>query len=296
MYHMRILLFGRSCEKEYEPYFRSFFKVCKKQNIRLIINTLLNEAFKESEIKIPENAELLTDDNIPQETNFVFSIGGDGTFLRCARLVQNLNTHIVGINTGRLGFLADTPIEDITKTLNELLQGNFTTEKRSILKLDSNCDESLNCGYALNDISVLRSDTSSLIVIHVYIDEQYLNSYWADGLIISTPTGSTAYNMSAGGPIVLPNSDSIIITPIAPHSLTVRPLVIPDSCNIRLKIESRSDNFLVSVDSQSIQYNIDTILHISKAEYMVQVAKRLNNDIYQTLRNKLMWGQDKRNN
>ncbi|MFB6317396.1 NAD kinase [Saccharicrinis sp. FJH54] len=292
---MRIALFGREITEEYKAHFGEFIRQCQKAEIHFEISELLIEDVKQHGIELPSKINILDQHADLKSFDFVFSIGGDGTFLRSARLVGDSGIPIIGINTGRLGFLADVTLAEINEILDDIISGDYILEKRGLIKLHSDCNSFDNCNYALNDISVLRRDTSSLIVIHVFIDDQFLNSYWADGLIISTPTGSTAYSMSAGGPIVLPQSNSLVLTPLAPHSLTVRPLVIPDAQKIKINIESRSSNYLVSVDSHSMAFDINKELLITKADFTINVLKRKNNDFYETLRNKLLWGQDKRN-
>lgn len=292
---MRLALFGREINPEFKNDFAKFIQTCITKDISFEVSELLEQNLSEHQIPIPSDTGVLDQHANLHGFDFVFSIGGDGTFLRSARLVGHSGVPIVGINTGRLGFLADTTMDDINDILEAILNDDFYLEPRGLIKLSSDCDSFENCNHALNDISVLRRDTSSLIVIHVYIDDQFLNSYWADGLIISTPTGSTAYSMSAGGPIVLPQSNSLVLTPLAPHSLTVRPLVLPDAQKIKIKIESRSSNYLVSVDSHSMAFDINQELNITKADYAVNVLKKNGSDFYETLRNKLLWGQDKRN-
>lgn len=225
--------------------------------------------------------------------DMVISMGGDGTFLNAARLVGNKNIPIIGINTGRLGFLADVSFNDIEERFTEILEGKYILEKRSLLKLHSNI-EGIDYTYALNEIAILKRDHASMITIHTHIDDSYLATYQSDGLIIATPTGSTAYSLSVGGPIVEPSSKTLIINPIAPHSLNVRPFIIPDAITIHLKVESRSHNFLISLDGRSYKCNQDTEICISKAEHTTIVVKKKDHHFYGTLRDKLMWGADNR--
>lgn len=291
----RIAIFGRSFNTGSQAVIESFFSILKENNFEVwLYSALLDNAY-ENGFTLPDNIQIFDHNFQAKGFDFLFSIGGDGTFLRSARMIGETGVPIVGINTGRLGFLADNPDDTIVETLTAILSGDYRLEERSLLQLNTDCHSFTGCNFALNDISILRRDTSSLIIIHVYIDGDFLNSYWADGLIISTPTGSTAYNMSAGGPIVLPQSKSIVITPIAPHSLTVRPLVIPEGSKITLRVESRSSNFLVSVDSQSTAFETNKELIITRAPHTVKIVKLKNHGFYETLRTKLMWGQDKRN-
>ncbi|MBN2521043.1 MAG: NAD(+)/NADH kinase, partial [Bacteroidales bacterium] len=198
-----------------------------------------------------------------------------------------------GINTGRLGFLATVSPNDISKLINYIVEGNYDIEERTLLKLDTKglFDDFF---YALNDITIQKVG-SGLITIHTYLDDEYLNSYWADGLIIATPTGSTAYSLSVGGPIMVPNSGDLIISPIAPHTLSVRPIVVPDFVKITLKVESRDLEYILSLDHQSKRLSNSIDINISKGEYKIKLLKLPNTSYYQTLRNKLMWGIDKRN-
>lgn len=226
--------------------------------------------------------------------DIALSVGGDGTFLRTAARVNCQNIPIVGINTGRLGFLADISSNDIEDMLDALFKNYYKIEERTLLKLHTQRRAYKGYNYALNEIAIMKRDTSSMITIHTTIDDQYLTSYQSDGLVIATPTGSTAYSMSVNGPILVPQSNSIVLSPIAPHSLNVRPLVIPDSCVITLHVESRSDNYLVALDGRSEVFPHDIELKICRADYCAKVIKRHNHTFYETLREKLMWGADSR--
>ncbi len=222
------------------------------------------------------------------------SVGGDGTFLRTAARVSKKGVPILGINTGRLGFLADVNNMDIEQTLEEVFKNYYRIEERTLLRLYTEHHVFHGYNYALNEIAVLKRDTSSMITIHTSLNDEYLTSYQADGLVIATPTGSTAYSMSVNGPIMLPQCNSIVLSPVAPHSLNVRPLVIPDDYEITLTVESRSKNFLISLDGRSEVFAAGTQLSIRKADFTAKVIKRYNHTFYQTLREKLMWGADAR--
>lgn len=228
--------------------------------------------------------------------DMAISVGGDGTFLRTAAIVGNSGIPILGINTGRLGFLAAINFSDVEATLQEINQGNYIIEKRSLLKLSAT-NTTLESGFnttALNEVAVMKQDTSSMMTIHAFIDNDFLTSYQADGLIIATPSGSTAYSMSVGGPILLPNSPSFVLSPIAPHNLTSRPLIVGDNSKIRLTIESRSHNFLVSLDGQSQIFSENSEIEIEKADFVLNVVTRVGHTFFETLRDKLMWGVDVR--
>ncbi len=227
--------------------------------------------------------------------DLVISIGGDGTFLTTAACIGDKNIPILGINTGRLGFLADVAHEEIDTILQELLDGRYHVEERTVLELSTSDGSEKNYPFALNEVAILKQDLSSMISIRASVNNEFLNTYQADGLIIATPTGSTAYSMSVGGPLLVPQAQNLIIAPVASHSLNVRPLIIPDSWYIDLEIDSRSKSFLISLDGRSQVMPQTTKLHIAKANYTIKVIKPLHHSFFKTLKNKLMWGADKRN-
>ena len=234
-------------------------------------------------------------EQIPK-VDMALSVGGDGTFLRTATAVADSDIPILGINTGRLGFLADVNFNDLNTTMDEIIAGDYLIEERTLLTMKSS-DETTVCGTrncALNEIAILKQDTASMLTIHTYIDDEFLTTYEADGLIIATPTGSTAYSLSIGGPILTPKIPSFVLAPIAPHNLTSRPLVIHDQSHLRLEIESRSDSFLTSLDGQSHVFDTSVTIEIFKANYTLKVVKRKGHPFYETLRDKLMWGVDVR--
>ena len=228
------------------------------------------------------------------EADMVLSMGGDGTFLKAASYVGKKNIPILGINTGRLGFLADISPEEMEETFEDIYRKNYKVEDRSVLQVFS--ENQFLKGYpcGLNEIAILKRDSSSMITIHTSINGAYLTTYQADGLVIATPTGSTAYSLSIGGPIIVPHRKTIAITPVAPHSLNVRPIVINDDCEITLDVESRSHNFLVAIDGRSETCREGTRLTIRKADYHIKIVKRPNHVFFHTLRNKMMWGADGR--
>ena len=224
----------------------------------------------------------------------VLSMGGDGTFLKAASYVGKKNIPILGINTGRLGFLADISPEEMEETFEDIYRGNYKVEDRSVLQVFSESQFLKGYPCGLNEIAILKRDSSSMITIHTSINGAYLTTYQADGLVIATPTGSTAYSLSIGGPIIVPHSKTIAITPVAPHSLNVRPIVVNDDCEITLDVESRSHNFLVAIDGRSETCREGTRLTIRKADYHIKIVKRPNHVFFHTLRNKMMWGADGR--
>jgi NAD+ kinase len=225
----------------------------------------------------------------------MFSIGGDGTFLETLTFVRDSGIPIIGINTGRLGFLANIAKTEINKAIDSLANKKIKIEKRSLISVTSQSKLFGEVNYGLNELTILKKDTSSLITINAYINGDFLNSYFADGLIVATPTGSTAYSLSCGGPLVMPCSQNFIITPIASHNLNVRPLVISDDSIITLKVEGRSSNYLVSLDSRSEVIDSSIELTLKKAEFSANLIQIENQNFFNTIRNKLLWGLDKRN-
>ena len=240
----------------------------------------------------PDTIEIIHNDDF--SADIALSIGGDGTFLSTAAHIGKKQIPVLGINTGRLGFLADVPVENILPALESLLSSNYDIEERTLLFVETSDHTQLDNPYALNEVSVLKQDSSSMISIHTYLNGEAIHTYQADGLLISTPTGSTAYSLSIGGPVIVPHSNTIAITPVAPHSLNVRPIVINDDWEITLDIESRSHNFLIAIDGRSETCREGSRLTIRKADYKINVVKRNSHIFFNTLRNKMMWGADGR--
>lgn len=228
------------------------------------------------------------------ETDYAISLGGDGTFLRAANKVGAKNIPIIGVNMGRLGFLANVLPGEVLEMLDEIYGGNFDIEERSVIKLSTDSDKFRDYPFALNDIAILKRDTASMISIRVSVGGEYVVTYLADGLIISTPTGSTAYSLSNGGPIMVPRSGILSLTPVAPHSLNIRPIVIGDDMEIKLEVESRSHSFLAAIDGRSERVDEGTTVTIAKAPFRIRIVKRHNHRYFSTLRSKLMWGADSR--
>ena len=292
---MKIALFGRDLDPRFFPDMKKLVNVLKANDTELILHQRLFQFLKEQWNCTPEGKVFSDTDKLDSDTDFFFSIGGDGTFLEAAGYVRENGIPVVGFNTGRLGFLADLSLEEIENVFQCLSNGNFRIEKRSLLEVKTENNLFSPNKYALNEVTVHKMDTSSMITVHAYLDDQFLNSYWADGLIVATPTGSTAYSMSVGGPIVAPESGNLIITPIAPHNLTNRPLVIHENIEIKLKVDGRSDYCRASVDYRSEKMSLGSDLIIRKAPFSIHVVKLPRHNFYSTLRNKLMWGLDKRN-
>ena len=233
-------------------------------------------------------------DNYNFDVDFVISIGGDGTFLRAASMVGSKATPIIGVNTGRLGFLADIHPDEIDHAIAEIADGHYAVEPHAVIMVEADGEIIEGSPFALNDIAVLKRDNAAMISVRTCINGEYLVTYQADGLIVSTPTGSTAYGLSNGGPIIVPDADILCLTPVAPHSLNVRPIVINDDSEITLEVESRSHNFLVAIDGRSEKLREGTTLTIRKAPYSIRIVKRHNQRYFSTLREKMMWGADQR--
>lgn len=290
---MKFAIFGNTYQAKKSFYAQSLFSILEKHKSEVLIcREFYNFLTKDLRLNI-KTAGLL-DDNDFDDTDMVISVGGDGTFLKAASRVGNKDIPILGINTGRLGFLADVSPEEMEATFNEIHKNRYSVEERSVLQIKQNEQHLKGYPYALNDIAVLKRDSSSMISIHTAINGAYLTTYQADGLVISTPTGSTAYSLSVGGPIIVPHSNTIAITPVAPHSLNVRPIVIRDDWEITLDVESRSHNFLIAIDGRSESCKEGTQLTIKKADYSIKVVKRHNHIFFDTLRTKMMWGADNR--
>lgn len=292
---MKIAIYGKNVSQKYLSAIQFFIDELKRNEIEISVFSAFYFFLVENEIKFDkETTQFLTHKDL-YAVDYLISIGGDGTFLETITLVRDTNIPILGLNTGRLGFLSNVTTDEISQAINELINKNYEIDKRSMLSIATENNLFGDTNFALNEITLQRTDSSTMIIIHVYLDGEFLNSYWADGLIIATPTGSTAYSLSCNGPILLPSSESIIITPIAPHNLNVRPLIIPDNKTLSLQVEARTDTFLVAVDSRFISVDISTKMKISKTPYTINLIRLKNYTFLKTLRNKLMWGIDKRN-
>ena len=292
---MRLLVFGNKHKVNLIPHFSGFFKRLKECGVNVLfehdlssylINNGVNDFKDYSTFHVEDRVALIGD--------LVVSLGGDGTFLNTANIVAEKQIPILGINLGRLGFLTDVQDCDLDSLPEIILNNNFLVEPRTMLKTKIPLDNCVVEKYALNEIAVLKQDLSSMISINAYLNGEYLHEYQADGLIVSTPTGSTAYSLSVGGPILMPQSPNLIIVPVASHSLTVRPIVIPDDLDIELRVNSRSGSFLISLDGRSKVLSQDVFVRISKAPFVVNTVRLHGHSFFTTLKTKLMWGVDAR--
>ena len=293
MRKLRFALFGNTFQAKKSALVHKLLSLLEEQGCRV----LMDEAFcrylvEDWKIAVPAGTQLIRDNDF--EADVAVSMGGDGTFLEAARRVAAKGIPILGINMGRLGFLADVTADEVESTLHSILSGQCPTEERTVLQLTYDKGQPEGYPYALNEVAVLKRDVSSMISIRVDINGEYLTTYQADGLSVNTPTGSTGYALSVGGPIMQPGSRNLELVPVAPHSLTVRPLVLTDDAVIRLRVSSRNHRFLVSLDGRSEKCGEDVALTIQRAPYTIRVFKRPGTSFFSTLRTKLMWGTDPR--
>ncbi len=292
---MVIALFSREINDSTKNVINSFFSSEHAKQSKFFIEKNILE-----DLEIIDNLNLIpfeTFNDLDSSIDIMVSIGGDGTFLRCIEFIRELDIPVMGINTGNLGFLATSKKEDINDSISKIFHKDFNVENRTLIKVNSN-EIGINDSvfpYALNEVSVVRKDTTSMINIKTSLDGNHLNTYWADGLIVSTPTGSTGYSLSCGGPVISPTSGSFVLTPISPHNLNVRPLVISDTTKIELSVSGREKNHLLSIDSKIFTIKNETKIKIEKADINFKIAHFSNNSFYESLKEKLLWGKDKRN-
>lgn len=292
---MNVAIYGRKVTKTDAPDFEELLKIIRDFGW----NAVLEKGLKDQLVKKAgfgkECDTFSTHRDLQSGIDFAFSVGGDGTFIQTVSYIRDSGVPIMGINTGRLGFLANISRDQIHDTMELVRQKKYVFQKRSLLRVETENDLFGEDNIALNEISLHKKDTASMITVHATLDGNYLNSYWADGLIVATPTGSTAYSLSCGGPIITPGCQVHILTPIAPHNLNVRPVVVPDHMPIKLKIEGRERRYLISLDSNSKNIPQGAELIVRKAEFMINVMKFEDNTFLDTIRNKMLWGIDKRN-
>ncbi len=292
---MTIALYGRPVNTTQIDFAENLLNILAASGCRVMIHKQYYE-FLNSQLKLSSSYSLFeTHSDLAGNADFLFSIGGDGTLLDTVLLVKDSKIPIAGVNAGRLGFLSSISKENISLAVDSLAKGHFSVDSRTLLKVESNHPVFDGDNIALNDFTIHKMETSSMIKIHTYLNGEYLNSYWADGLIIATPTGSTGYSMSCGGPIIVPQSESFVITPIAPHNLNVRPIIVSDKNVISLEVEGRSQNFMATLDSRSATIDSSFQLAIRKESYCVNLVRLSTENFLGTLRSKLNWGLDSRN-
>ena len=294
---MKIAVFGRFYNETTSTSALTLFNFLLKKNIDVYIETEFETLIKNNAPILKNFKSFKTFNTLDASFDLLISIGGDGTILRAITFVKNINIPIIGINTGRLGFLATIQVDGIEHAIQNIIDGNYKTSERSLLSIETTPenDNITSLNFALNEIAVSRKNTTSMITVETHLDGEFLTSYWSDGLIISTPTGSTGYSLSCGGPVITPGANSLVLTPIAPHNLSARPLVIPDSTEIQLKVNGREEQHLVSLDSRIATLNNGTIIKIKKANFKIKMIDLYTESFLDTLRKKLLWGEDNRN-
>lgn len=293
---MQVLVYGRQYKPVDLPYIQAVFNALAEKGINTYVYTpYLRDIEAHVQFKGPHAAFEDHRAFKVHRIDFVITLGGDGTMLHALTVIRDACVPMLGINLGRMGFLAGIEKDMIEKSITKLSNGQYTIEERSMLFLESHPHLFGDIPFALNDCTILKRDTSSMIVIHVYLNGEYLNSYWADGIIIATPTGSTGYSLSCGGPVIFPNSGNLVLTPVAPHNLNVRPLVISDTSVISFEIEGRADNFICTLDSRFELINADIQLAVRKNAFPAKLVQLQDMTFLRTMHQKLAWGADIRN-
>ncbi|MCK9448297.1 MAG: NAD kinase [Bacteroidales bacterium] len=292
---MNIAIFGKNFSDDHLPFFKSMWDALLAHDVRL---SMYHSYFEKLSLAMPLSDRISvfhSHIDLAPDTDILFSVGGDGTLLDTLPLVRESGIPVLGINTGRMGFLSSVSRQEVAQAIEAIFNQRYTLETRSLLMLEQPADLFGNLNYGLNELTIFRHEDASLIVIQVFVNEVFVNSYWADGLIIATPTGSTAYSLSAGGPIIVPEAPNFVITPIATHNLSVRPIVIPDNSNIRLKVTGRNKRYRLSMDSRTavVEQQIDVV--VRKAGFGMNLVKMEGKNFFGTIREKLMWGLDVRN-
>ena len=291
---MTIAIFGSPYPEHFTKYIQHLVKKLESEHIKIIVEEEFY-VFLQNNIRLTNKKSTFNSyESLKENADFLLSIGGDGTLLKAVTFVRESNIPIMGINTGRLGFISSISAGQIDDAINDILKNNFKINERALLELTTENNLFKDKNFALNEVAISKKDTSSMIRIDAFVDEEFLNTYWADGLVISTPTGSTGYSLSCGGPIIMPGTNNIIVTPNAPHNLNVRPIVLNDKSVLKLKVDDRDQLALVSLDSRSRAFDSDTELLIKKADFKIKLIQPQDNSFTSTIRNKLMWGLDKR--
>lgn len=291
---MRIAIHGRDAHQKSTQFIESVIDYLHKQGVEVLLSEKFLQTFKSPKVRTFKIKSFAPDVNL-SKVNFFLSIGGDGTLLESVTYVARSGVPILGINTGRLGFLATISREGVRSAIDNLLEGNFKTDERTLLRLTSDPPLFGSTPFALNDLTIMKKDSSSMITVHVFVDGELLNSYWADGIIVATPTGSTGYSLSCGGPLIYPHSESLVITPVSPHNLAARPIVISENSEMSFQIEGRSKKFLVSLDSRYESVNANVRLTVKKEKFKIKLVLLPGYTYFKTLRQKLNWGLDIRN-
>lgn len=289
---MKIALFSKTFTDDRFHYLQLLINKLHTEGVSiLIVEDFFN--YIKSKITFSDNIEIFNNQtNLSGNVDYLISVGGDGTMLDAITYVRNSGIPIMGINLGRMGFLSGIHKEEIDQAIDALIQGHFRIDKRSLLRLETKQNLFGEINYALNELTINKKDTGSMILVYVYVNNTLLNAYWGDGIIIATPTGSTAYSLSCNGPILAPDSENFVITPIATHNLTVRPVVIPDKSELKVRVEGRMSQFLIGLDSRYETIDASTEMIVRKENFQINLVQRLNDNFFTTIRQKLMWGRD----
>lgn len=294
---MKIGIYGQFYHSESEMYIQLILDSLQHKEVEVVIEEKFLEIIDRNQHISDSFSKLSTFTELDETYDLFFSIGGDGTLLKAVTFVRDKGIPIVGINTGRLGFLATLQKEKISEGLNQIINGQYTLSERSLIALETDPpgEEFASMNFALNEVAINRRNTTSMIRVDTYVNDKYLTSYWSDGLIVATPTGSTGYSLSCGGPVIDPNARNLVLTPIAPHNLNARPFVIPDDSHISLKVSGREPTFLVSLDSRIGTLTNETTMNLQLAPFRIKLVQLAEDSFIDTLRQKLLWGEDKRN-
>jgi NAD+ kinase len=290
-----VAVHARKVTRQNTPVLLELLKIIEELGWTPVLESGLKEQLVRKVGVYNDIAEFNSHSDFKQGIDLALSLGGDGTFIETVKFIRDSGVPILGINTGRLGFLANVSTDQMQKAMDQVRREDFVFQERSLLRVEMDQNPYGEDNFALNEITIHKKDTASMITVHASLDDKYLNSYWADGLIVATPTGSTAYNLSCGGPIVTPGCQVHILTPIAPHNLNVRPMAVPDHFMISLSVEGRERKYLMSLDGHSKAIRQGEIVKLHKADFMINVIKFEDNNFLDTIRNKMMWGLDKRN-
>ena len=294
---MKIAIYGHYFNRDAQQYVEDLLNALNANNTDIYIEDNFNKLIKSSlDIKV-DCKTFSSYNDLDGSFDLLFTVGGDGTLLRSIMYIQDSNIPVIGVNIGRLGFLATVKKEEIFEAVEALYKNEFNIKERTLLSVKTSpaTEELSDINFALNEITLSRKDSASMITVETYLDDEYLTSYWADGLITSTPTGSTGYSLSCGGPVITPQAKSFVLTPVAPHNLNARPLIIPDSTKIKMRIIGRGDEFFMSLDSRIATINPETEIFIEKATFTLKMIELKNHSFIKTLREKLLWGEDTRN-
>jgi NAD+ kinase len=292
---MKIAILGKPFDEEYGPFIQNLFDELHRRRAEVAVVEHFS-LFLQNKINLPAGIQTFNRGDRLDEVDFVLSIGGDGTLLDTVTYVGALQIPILGINTGRLGFLATIAHDSINLALDALFKGHYTLDDRALIRVDSDQEIFDGINFGLNEFSLLKRDSSAMIAVHAYIDGEYLNTYWADGLVVATPTGSTGYSLSCGGPLVLPQTNNFVISPVCPHNLNVRPMIVSDRSVISFEVEGRSSTYLASLDSRSVAVDMSVQIAVRRENFVARLVKLHHVNFLTTLRGKLNWGLDKRTN